>query len=365
MNIDIIVDDDDHLCKGKLSCTPEAHHNLLSLAWISFLYRDNSQPLEPCSFGKVHINYFWLLKFHQRQECLFHNLSYVCILHNRFANNSCQINRIFLHHYTSQMKRRKWLGFSVIASMVSKRPLRPHVLRVNITFKDDLCSRRNFQVNCLALDKPYTFAPNYTCIKIFVQPFWHWCYRCIDNGRVCSYNHSNFCFFPHLLVQCVMVSSSFMNLPVHSCSSLIIFLLPVSGFFVTTIPKVMNLPASFGHDLSAGRKERLGLSVIILSITSPFFSTFGAYPASSAIFGRDLNFSSRPEGTCMLRISVILFPSCSKSSTPRAILSLFSEPKRLPATGMLNPSTLSNTTAGPLLYMSLLSISAISRSTET
>src|SRR5579875_2988092 len=238
MNIDIIVDDDDHLCKGKLSCTPEAHHNLLSLAWISFLYRDNSQPFEPCSFGKVHINYFWLYKFHQRQECLFHNLSYVCILHNRFANNSCQINRIFLHHYTSQMKRRKWLGFSVIASMVSKRPLRPHVLRVNITFKDDLCSRRNFQVNCLALDKPYTFAPNYTCIKIFVQPFWHWCYRCIDNGRVCSYNHSNFCFFPHLLVQCVMVSSSFMNLPVHSCSSLIIYLhsvyaeIPASSFWI-------------------------------------------------------------------------------------------------------------------------------------
>jgi len=49
----------------------------------------------------------------------------------------------------------------------------------------------------------------------------------------------------------------------------------VSGFLVTVMPKVMNLPESLGNDLIIGKISNDGLEVSMTSVIGPEFTFLG------------------------------------------------------------------------------------------
>ena len=120
----------------------------------------------------------------------------------------------------------------------------------------------------------------------------------------------------------------------------------VSGCLVTVNPKVMNFPASPINDFKIGNEFRFGLSSSATSVTGPEPTYFGPYSANSESLGSILSLFNIPDGIFIFVRFIIRPPISLKSLDSRAICNLSIVPKALPKTGMLEPSTFSNNTAG-------------------
>ena len=82
------------------------------------------------------------------------------------------------------------------------------------------------------------------------------------------------------------------------------FRTPDSGCFVATNPKVMNCPASFGHDFRIGKSPKDALFDVI-SVTGPLVSSLGNDAVIFVSSGNFFNLFNRPVGTSIFVISVI------------------------------------------------------------
>ena len=142
------------------------------------------------------------------------------------------------------------------------------------------------------------------------------------------------------------------------------FRTPVSGCFVAIKPNVMKRPASSGHDFMIGKSSNEA-SVDVTSVTNPLDCDLGNDAVIFESSGSFLILFNKPDGISIFVMSVIRCPISVKSVISSPISSLFIEPNAFPNTGIVWPFTFSKRIAGPFEYISLLKISAISKSWST
>ena len=141
---------------------------------------------------------------------------------------------------------------------------------------------------------------------------------------------------------------------------------PVAGSFVITLVSVKKRPPSCGQHCSAGMAARSTWSPVrTTSCTGPSLIVFGKIPATSSSFGNVRTLSSSEVGIFGSRKKSSRSVQLFQSSTPRARITRAFEPNRLIATGIADPATRSNSSAGPSRLTTRSAISVISRIGET
>ena len=138
----------------------------------------------------------------------------------------------------------------IIAGVVAERSFAAQFVSRNVTFQNNFCGRRNFQINGLALGQLNGFFPKEAGENHFINVAGEWRSRGISNNRVGSDCH---CRLDFICAEIFCVTEIFravlMNMPMHTRCPRVIFLQAIHSDVAFTRRRI------FGEDERQGYKS--------------------------------------------------------------------------------------------------------------
>src|SRR5262249_22833888 len=116
---------------------------------MTFLQRHNQQIVKTGARICAHVDDVWIDDLDQRTNHFTGRDTKKLVFLRRFAHDCSDIDRVSTPRHFSNMENRKLSRLRVVPKMVAERPLHLSFTRLNDALQDELCSRRNHNVDAL------------------------------------------------------------------------------------------------------------------------------------------------------------------------------------------------------------------------
>jgi hypothetical protein len=153
LHVYVFIHYNDAFGEHGLAQRPDAAHDFACVSGVGLADGDDHQVVKDAFHRQVHVHDFGQREAHERQEDALHGLAHPGVFHGRLADDGGGINRVLAVGDARNVKDRVLIFQRIESGVVAERAFSMQFVELDVTFKNDLRRRRNFQIDGLTLDQ--------------------------------------------------------------------------------------------------------------------------------------------------------------------------------------------------------------------